>query len=91
MGFCDDDKIMVLPVLLFGWPRPMPHLAEDRAEKAPEARDAERGAVVRMWLARLLVQIAEAALFAYLLIWFLSVDPSFTDNLLYLLLEDPRR
>lgn len=72
--------LMVLPVLLFGKPRRMPHLAEDVPEKAPEVRIAARGAVARMWLARLLVQIAEAALFAYLLIWFLSVDPAFTDN-----------
>ena len=33
-----------------------------------------------MWLARLLVQIAEAALFAYLLIWFTSIDEGFSDN-----------
>ncbi len=33
-----------------------------------------------MWLARLLVQIAEAALFAFLLYWFRSIDPSVTDN-----------
>ncbi len=33
-----------------------------------------------MWLARLLVQIAEAALFAYLLIWFTGLSDSFTDN-----------
>lgn len=72
--------LMVLPVLLFGNPHPMPRLAKDMPLKARQERVAARGAVARMWLARLLVQIAEAALFAYLLIWFLSVDPSFTDN-----------
>src|SRR3546814_11928001 len=33
-----------------------------------------------MWFARLLVQIAEAALFAYLYFWFRSIDPAMQDN-----------
>jgi len=33
-----------------------------------------------MWLARLLVQIAEAALFAYLYFWFRSIDPDMHDS-----------
>jgi len=33
-----------------------------------------------MWLARLLVQIAEAALFAYLYFWFRSIDPAMGDH-----------
>jgi MFS family permease len=37
-------------------------------------------AVRRMWLARLLVQIAEASLFAFLLMWFRSVEPDFAEN-----------
>ena len=71
---------MVLPVLVFGKPRPMPQLMQKTADDVPEARTIAREAVARMWLARLLVQIAEAALFAYLLVWFVSVDPTFTDN-----------
>ena len=39
-----------------------------------------RGALLRMWLARLTVQIGEAALFAFLYIWFRSIDPAMTDN-----------
>jgi hypothetical protein len=39
-----------------------------------------KAAAVRMWLARLLVQIAEAALFAYLLLWFRSLDSTISDN-----------
>ena len=71
----------VLPVILFGSPRPMPHLMV--AEPKPAARSASlgRGMVGRMWLGRLLVQIAEAALFAYLLIWLVSLDASFTDSM----------
>ena len=33
-----------------------------------------------MWIARLFVQIAEASLFAFLLLWFRSVVPDFGDN-----------
>lgn len=75
---------MVLPVLLLGRPRPMPQLMQDTARPAVDADRPvtlrSRSAVIRMWLARLLVQIAEAALFAYLLFWFLSIDNTMTDN-----------
>ncbi|MBX7492297.1 MFS transporter [Qipengyuania sp. 1NDW9] len=71
---------MVLPVLLFGKPQPMPQLMRAAGEPGETVRKFSRGAVSRMWLARLLVQIAEAALFAYLLIWLVSVDPGFSDN-----------
>ena len=69
--------VMVLPVMVFESPRAMPHLASGHNERAsPE----KRSAIAPMWLARLLVQIAEAALFAYLLIWFTGLDDGFTDN-----------
>jgi MFS family permease len=35
---------------------------------------------IAMWLARLLVQIAEAALFAYLLLYFRSLDPAIDES-----------
>ncbi|MBX7495182.1 MFS transporter [Qipengyuania sp. 6B39] len=70
---------MVLPVLLFGTPHPMPQLMAPRpAEPVKPAQP--RQTIARMWLARLLVQIAEAALFAFLLFWFRSIDPGVTDN-----------
>ncbi len=73
---------LVLPALLFGAPRPMPQLMERREpEDADESKAAAGGtAVARMWLARLLVQIAEAMLFAYLLLWFRSIEPGYSDN-----------
>jgi MFS family permease len=68
----------ILPVLVFGRPAKFPEL--QAAAPAQEKSDAEsrrsRHLVVRMWLARLLVQISEAALFAYLYFWFRSVDPA---------------
>ncbi|RXZ65717.1 MFS transporter [Pelagerythrobacter rhizovicinus] len=73
---------MVLPALVFGAPRPMPQLMIPRKpEKAVDTGGrAARTAVARMWLARLLVQIAEAMLFAYLLLWFRSIEPGYSDN-----------
>lgn len=72
---------LILPVVLFGRPRPMPHLM---VERKPSAYTGEPrpGAVAvwRMWLSRLFVQIAEAALFAFLFVWLREIDPDITDN-----------
>jgi len=48
--------------------------------QAEFVRPARRFAIT-MWLARLLVQIAEAALFAYLLLYFRSLDPAIDESL----------
>ncbi len=73
---------MVAPVLFLGRPTPMPQLCTDKAaaDGAAIVRRDGRNAVVRMWIARLFVQIAEASLFAFLLLWFRSVVPDFGDN-----------
>jgi MFS family permease len=64
----------VTPVILFvGRTPPTPTI--DRLEEGPPRRFA-----ARMWLARLLVQIAEAALFAYLLIYFRTLDPGVDES-----------
>lgn len=65
-----------LPVLLLGRPRQMPELL---AETAPPPPPRQPGSVARMWLARLLVQIAEATLFAYLYLWLRGVDARFDE------------
>ncbi|MGH6633743.1 MAG: MFS transporter, partial [Sphingopyxis sp.] len=71
----------VLPVLLLGRPRAFPDLtAPPPARAIGERPRRPTGPAVRMWLARLLVQIAEAALFAYLYFWFRSIDPGMHDN-----------
>ncbi len=66
----------VLPVLFFAKPV---HFAE--LHRRPEVEDtdipADRGrtrVLIRMWSARLLLQISQAALFSYLLYWFRSID-----------------
>lgn len=74
---------MVLPVIAFGRPVEMPRLMQDApglAAVPASPADRKRSAVVRMWLARLLVQIAEAALFAYLLFWFSGIDDGMGDS-----------
>lgn len=70
----------VLPVLLFGRPRPFPELTAPPKRTQETSPQRPTGPAVRMWLARLLVQIAEAALFAYLYFWFRSIDPTMHDN-----------
>lgn len=72
--------ICVLPVVILG--APDGNAPTDAAFPAdPANRHVQRkGAVSRMWLARLAVQIAEATLFAYLYFWLLDVDPHMTDN-----------
>lgn len=74
--------LLVGPVLLFGRPAPMPHLMlkATAGDQEPPNGKIARSAMIRMWLARLLVQIAEASLFAFLLLWFRSLDPDFGEN-----------
>lgn len=73
--------LMVGPVLLLGKPVPMPHLMQRVDDERLAIRSAAaRNAARRMWLVRLLVQIAEASLFAFLLLWFRSLDPDFGEN-----------
>ncbi|MDG6077791.1 MFS transporter [Erythrobacter litoralis] len=73
---------LVLPLCLFGNPRPMPALMEPLSPipTVEQTRGGSAGALPRMWLARLLLQISEAALFAYLLLWFRDIDPTFGGN-----------
>ena len=79
---------LVLPVVFFGKPRPMPELMKPRNELRVEiitppahaGSKAPGSAVARMWFARLLIQIAEASLFAFLLLWLRSIDEAITDN-----------
>ncbi len=73
---------MVLPVLLFGRPEPMPQLMEpvEGRQAAGEHRSSARTVIAAMWSARMLVQIAEAALFAFLFIWLRSISPNIRDS-----------
>jgi predicted MFS family arabinose efflux permease len=59
---------------------PFPELLEPTERPLATVASRSRQLVVRMWLARLLVQVAEAALFAYLYIWLRSISPAIRDS-----------
>lgn len=64
----------VLPLLLLARPRAIPELAH---AVTPPPAVGRPGTAARMWLARLLIQISEATLFAYLYLWLRSLDAGF--------------
>jgi MFS family permease len=74
--------LFTVPVLVLVRPRAFPELMENHDQLIVQnvPRINLKAAAVRMWLARLLVQISEAALFAYLLLWFRSLDSTISDN-----------
>ncbi|MFB0612686.1 MFS transporter [Aurantiacibacter poecillastricola] len=72
--------LCVLPLLLFARPRHFPELMRPVPAREGPRDPRPRALVTRMWIARLLVQIAEAALFAYLYIWLRSISAEIGDN-----------
>jgi MFS family permease len=73
---------MICPVLIFGHPVDVSEWVTDEIVDLPAVENHQHkyGVVTRMWLARLLVQIAEASLFAFLLLWLRTVNPNFDAN-----------
>jgi MFS family permease len=67
----------VVPALLFA--RPLPEPVQDGPESIAASTAPRRGLALAMWVARFLVQISEATLFAYLYFYFRSVDPGSDD------------
>lgn len=74
--------VCVLPVLLFRQPPGLDPM--QLVGGAPAGRhdpvSTRRTQAFRMWLARLLIQVAEATMFAYLFFWLLNLDPAVSDN-----------
>ncbi|HET9510145.1 MAG TPA: MFS transporter [Sphingomonas sp.] len=70
--------LCVAPVLIDGRSRRVASVSVKDDDAGRSRRP--RAQVVRMWLARLLMQISEAALFAFLYFWFRSIDPAITDS-----------
>jgi MFS family permease len=76
--------VFILPILIFGrrrfYPDEQPERPMHDTSTAAHQATPWRSAMRRMWLSRLALQIAEAALFAYLYFWFRSIDPAMNDN-----------
>ena len=72
----------VLPIVILGKGRERAALTKpvERVKQASEELSRARAIVTRMWLARFLVQIAEAGLFAFLLFWLRSIIADFHEN-----------
>lgn len=83
-----DGRLVVVAVIVAAAVLPA-LLMWNRAEAATAAGPAmpqtglqnRRHAAIRMWAARLLVQVAEAALFSFLYLWLRSIDPGVQDHL----------
>jgi MFS family permease len=77
--------LCVVPVLIIGGREQHPPIAAlpmaaQDVDMNADSLGLRRSATRRMWLARLTVQIGEAALFAFLYLWFRSIDPAINDN-----------
>ncbi|ABF52639.1 MFS transporter [Sphingopyxis alaskensis] len=71
----------VTPATVFARPRRLEMLGRAPSlDRDGRIGTLSKGPAVRMWFARFLVQISEAALFAYLYFWFRSIDPDMGDN-----------
>ena len=70
---------LVLPAVLLGKGRIRPALVAPVPAATPSAPRRER-VVLRMWAARLLVQVAEGGMFAFLLYWLRSIAPGYPEN-----------
>lgn len=71
---------LVLPAVLFGAGKVRPALMQPAATEARGPLRLRDRVVLRMWSARLLVQVAEGGMFAFLLYWLRSLAPDFPEN-----------
>ncbi|AWW75600.1 MFS transporter [Erythrobacter sp. KY5] len=73
--------LLMSPVIVLGRGRVRPQLMQPRREEVETVRElSDRSTVARMWLARFLIQISEAGLFAFLLFWLRSIVEGFNEN-----------
>ena len=70
---------LVLPAVLMGKARAQAALVAPVAAPGEPLPLGER-VVLRMWAARLLVQVAEGGMFAFLLYWLRSLSPGYPEN-----------
>lgn len=76
-------SVLVLPALLLGRPRHFPELMADAssARASAERRPKVNSIVMRMWIARLLIQITEIALITYLFLWLRSLSDTVSQSM----------
>lgn len=76
--------VLVAPGVLLAMPRPVPELHSPAPLQtnglATLAASFRSPALARMWAARLLMQLAQAALFAFLYFWLRSLDEGFAED-----------
>jgi MFS family permease len=72
-------SLLVLPAVLLGKGRAQSALMSPAAAPPQRPHPRER-VVLRMWAARLLVQVAEGGMFAFLLYWLRSLAPDYPEN-----------
>lgn len=70
---------LVLPAVVLGRGKVRPELLVPTVDPEAPLRPGER-VVMRMWTARLLVQVAEGGMFAFLLYWLRSLAPGYPEN-----------
>ncbi|MDP2131771.1 MAG: MFS transporter [Erythrobacter sp.] len=70
---------LVLPAVVLGGGRVRGELMQPVVATGDPLRLRDR-VVVRMWIARLLVQVAEGGMFAFLLYWLRSLAPDYPEN-----------
>lgn len=74
--------LFILPLAIFGRGRERAELmrSDPAAARSDDEQKQSRTQVNRMWLARFLVQVAEAGMFAFLLFWLRSLSPGLHEN-----------
>ncbi|TAD77717.1 MAG: MFS transporter [Sphingomonadales bacterium] len=72
-------SVLVLPAVLLGAGRVRPQLVAP-APVITDPLPVRERVVLRMWAARLLVQLAEGGMFAFLLYWLRSLAPGFPEH-----------
>jgi MFS family permease len=75
-------SICVLPAIILARPKHFPELLSRSPHQSSVKKTSSlpSASVSRMWFARLLIQITEVALFAYLFLWLRSLSESVSDN-----------
>lgn len=72
--------VLVLPAVVFGGGRVRAELMQHATTEMGDPLGLRDRVVARMWAARLLVQVAEGGMFAFLLYWLRSFAPDYPEN-----------